>query len=67
MNTRSRRRCWVLPVFLALLAVWSLAVVVSFAAFGGPTGPVAWLQIGAVFVALVLLVSGELMSRRKGN
>ena len=40
---------------------------VSFAAFGGPTGPVAWLQIGAVFVALVLLVSGELMARRKGN
>jgi hypothetical protein len=66
MNTRGRRR-WVLPAYLVMLALWVLAVVVSFAVFDGPSSPVTWLSIGVTFLLLIVLIAGELMARRESR
>lgn len=58
-------RRWLLPVSLVLLVLWVAAVVVTFEVFGGPTSPIQWLSIVVTFLALALVVAGELMARRE--
>jgi peptidoglycan/LPS O-acetylase OafA/YrhL len=62
VNTRGRRR-WVLPLYVVMLAIWVLALVVSFAVFDGPTSPVSWGTVGVVSLMLVVLIVGEVTAR----
>jgi hypothetical protein len=66
MSTPGWRR-WVLPVYAVLLALCALALVVSFAAFGGPSSAVAWLGYGVTSVSLIVLIFGELKARGEGS
>ena len=66
MNATGRRR-WALPLYLVMLALWVLALVVSFALFDGPMSPISWVTVGVVFLMLVVLIVGELRARGEGN
>ena len=63
---------WMLPIYLVLGALWTVAVAIDIA-LGGPTSPIHWGQI--VFVALVVIVGAitawrhrrEVGSSRRGD
>jgi peptidoglycan/LPS O-acetylase OafA/YrhL len=64
MNMTGVRR-WALPIYATLLVLWTLALVVSYVAFDGPTSPVHWVTVVVTFAMLVVLIAAELKARRE--
>jgi prepilin signal peptidase PulO-like enzyme (type II secretory pathway) len=66
MNATDWRRR-VLPVCVVVLVLWTVALVVDFVVFDGPTSLYQWVSVAVVYLMLAVLIAGELKARREGQ